>query len=54
MKKESMIFKDNIVIQDTNEYYLFSGFKNILQIEQEMINNHFTNGTLIKMNFWRD
>ncbi|MGX0142209.1 helicase HerA domain-containing protein [Staphylococcus hominis] len=51
-KKESMIFKDNIVIQDTNEYYLFSGFKNILQIEQEMINNHFTNGTLIKNEFF--
>ncbi|PNZ79497.1 hypothetical protein CD127_12535, partial [Staphylococcus petrasii] len=45
-KKESMIVKDNIAIQDTNEYYLFNEFKIITQIEKVMIENNFTNGVI--------
>lgn len=45
-KKESMIVKDNIAIQDTNEYYLFNDFKIITQIEKSMIENNFTNGVI--------
>lgn len=47
-----MNVKDNIVTHGTNEYYLYKNFKNVIQIEREMLSNNFTNGEIIGGNFY--
>lgn len=51
-QKDSMKVKDNLVTHGTNEYYLYKNFKNVIQIEREMLANNFTNGEIIGSKFY--
>ncbi|MBO3061352.1 helicase HerA domain-containing protein [Mammaliicoccus fleurettii] len=50
-KKESMKTIDNLAIQGTNEFYLYNDFKNAIQIEKSILQNKYTNGSIIDDEF---
>lgn len=46
-KGVSMNFIENKLIQETNEFYIFNEFKQILKIEQQMLRNKFLAGKVV-------
>lgn len=51
-QRDSMKVKDNLVSHGTDEYYLYKNFRNVIEIENEMIYNKYSHGEIIDDEFY--